>query len=71
MKQNLTEVGQERWTWFAGPTIHYGGREWWATLTWFEQLRGGGEMYDGQRDRDLHLVEKTEREFRIRVGIDF
>jgi hypothetical protein len=66
-----TEVGQERWTLFAGPSLHYGGKDWWATLTYFEQLHGGGESYDGQRDRDLHLIEKTEQELRIKFGIDF
>lgn len=66
-----TEVGQERWTWFAGPSLHYGGKQWWATVTWFEQLQGGGEMYPGQPDRSLHLVEKTEREVRFKVGYEF
>ena len=35
-----TEVGQERWSLFVGPTIHYGGKKFWATLTWFPQLKG-------------------------------
>jgi opacity protein-like surface antigen len=66
-----TEVGQERWTWFAGPTIHYGGKQWWATLTWFEQLAGGKEQYIGQSDTDLHLIEKTEHELRFKLGYNF
>lgn len=66
-----TEVGQERWSVFAGPTLHYGGRDWWATVTWFKQLRGGGEAYDGQQDTNLHLIEKTEQELRFKFGIDF
>lgn len=65
-----TEVGQERWTWFAGPSLHYGGERWWATFTWFPQLRGGGEQAEGQ-DHDLHLIEKTRQEFRFKVGLNF
>ncbi len=66
-----TEVGQERWSWFAGPAFHYGGKDWWATVTWFKQIRGGGEQYDGQQDDNLHLIEKTKQELRIKFGIDF
>ena len=66
-----TEVGQERWSAFAGPSIHYAEQGWWATFTWFSQLSGGGETYAGQTDTDLHLIEKTEDEFRFQVGFDF
>ncbi|HZX27300.1 MAG TPA: DUF6662 family protein, partial [Telluria sp.] len=66
-----TEVGQERWSWFAGPTLHYGGKSWWATLTWFQQIRGGGEKFAGQDDNDLHLIEKTKQEVRVKFGFEF
>jgi hypothetical protein len=66
-----TEVGVERWSWFAGPTIHYGTKDWWATLTWFKQIKGGGEAFPEQDDPELHLVEKTKNEIRLKVGIDF
>jgi opacity protein-like surface antigen len=66
-----TEVGQERWSWFAGPSIHYGGKQWWATLTWFEQIAGGKEQYINQADSDLHLIEKTEHELRFKLGYNF
>ena len=66
-----TEVGQERWSWFAGPSLHYGGKDWWATVTWFHQLKGGGEKFEGQDDNDLHLIEKTKDEVRIKVGYEF
>lgn len=66
-----TEIGQERWTVFAGPTLHYGGQQWWASLTWFEQIEGGGEKYEGQSDTDLHLIEKTEQELRLKLGYNF
>lgn len=65
-----TEVGQERYSIFAGPTLHYGGPRWWATFTWFPQLTGGGEKFEGQ-DEDLHLIEKTEQEFRFKLGYNF
>lgn len=76
-----TEVGQERWSVFAGPTLHYGSEKWWATLTWFPQLRGGGELYANQypdennpvpqADTGLHLVEKTKQEVRLKLGVNF
>jgi hypothetical protein len=66
-----TDVGQERWSWHAGPTLHYGDKAWWATLTWMPQLRGGGETYPEQTDTDLHLIEKTEQEIRLKLGYNF
>ena len=64
-----TEVGQERWSVFAGPNIHYGSATWWATLAWLPQMKGGGEQFDGQ-DTSLHLIEKTEQEWRLIVGFN-
>jgi hypothetical protein len=66
-----TEIGQERWSWHAGPSLHYGDRAWWATLTWMPQLKGGGETYPGQTDTDLHLIEKTRQEIRLKLGYNF
>ncbi|MDF2177150.1 hypothetical protein P2G88_02685 [Aliiglaciecola sp. CAU 1673] len=66
-----TEVGQERWSVFAGPTLHYGTADWWATLTWFNQLSGGGEQYENQMDDDLHLIEKTKNEVKLVVAYNF
>lgn len=64
-----TEVGQERWSVFAGPTLHYASEKWWSTLTLFSQLKGGGEiMTEGD---DLHLIEKTKREVRLKLGYNF
>ena len=65
-----TEVGQERYSIFAGPTLHYGGSAWWASFTWLPQLTGGGEKFEGQ-DTDLHLIEKTDQELRLKVGYNF
>lgn len=66
-----TEVGQERWSVFAGPSLHYGSQHWWATLTWLPQVRGGGEQYPDQADGDLHLIEKTKQEVRFKAGYNF
>jgi hypothetical protein len=69
--EHETVVGQERWSIQAGPTLHYGGQKWWATLTWLPQIRGGGLMYPGQTDTDLHLIEKTKQEVRLKIGFNF
>lgn len=66
-----TEVGQERWSFFAGPTLHYGGEKFWVSLTYLSQLEGGGEQYNDQADSDLHLIEKTKNEMRLKVGLNF
>ena len=65
-----TEVGQERWSWHGGPSLHYAAKSWWATLTWMPQLRGGGERYAGQTT-NLHLIEKTRHEVRLKLGYNF
>ena len=67
-----TEVGQERWSVFAGPSIHYGSKNWWATFSWMPQIKGGGfEEYAGQTDSNLHLIEKTKQEVRLKFGFNF
>ncbi len=66
-----TEVGQERWSTFVGPNLHYGSENWWATITWFLQPNGGGPGYDGQTDNTQHLIEKTKQEARLKVGFNF
>ena len=65
-----TEVAMERNSVFAGPSLHYGGEKFWLTLTWFDQLRGGGEGYEGQPE-GLHLIEKTKDELRFKIGYNF
>jgi hypothetical protein len=65
-----TVVGQERWSVQAGPNLHYGGKRWWATLTFLPQLYGG-PAYEGQEDDHLHLIEKTKYETRLRIGYNF
>lgn len=70
-EEHETEVNLERYSWFAGPSLHYGDAKWWATLTYVKQLKGGGEKFDEQTDKDLHLIEKTEAEWRLKFGYNF
>lgn len=70
-EERETEVGLERWSVQAGPNLHYGSARWWTTLSWMPQIRGGGEQYDGQDEQDLHLIEKTKQELRLKLGYNF
>lgn len=60
---------REHWAWFAGPTLHYGGKRFWATLTWLPQIKGG--PIDPDRSHRLHLEEHEEQETRLKIGVNF
>jgi len=60
---------REFWAWFAGPTLHYGGQKWWATLTWMPQVKGGPT--DPDRSTRLHLEERERTEVRLKTGFNF
>lgn len=49
----------------AGPTIHYAGKKWWATLTYLPQLFGSPSP-----NRSLALDEFEKRELRLLVGLN-
>jgi len=70
-EEHETEIGQERWSFQAGPNVHFAAKQWWATFTWLPQIKGGGSPYPGQVDEDLHLIEKTKQEWRLKVGFNF
>ncbi len=70
-QEHETEVDKERYSLFAGPTISYNDKHWWASLTYFKQMHGGGEKFDEQDDTSLHLIEKTKQEIRLKVGFNF
>lgn len=70
-EEHETEIGQERWSLQAGPNVHYAANKWWATFTWLPQVRGGGSPYPGQTYDNLHLIEKTREEWRLKVGYNF
>jgi hypothetical protein len=64
-----TEVGRERYSLFAGPSLHYGGEKFWSTLTWFPQIQGGDSTYPDQPE-DLQLIEKTKVEVKLKLGFN-
>jgi Family of unknown function (DUF6662) len=53
---------------YIGPSVHYGGRRWWGTLTWLYQARGDGidEPDDGQT-----FAEETSHLVRFKLGLNF
>lgn len=57
---------RETYAVFAGPAIHYGGKKWWATLTYLPQLFGTPSP-NGSRALD----EFEKRELRLKVGYNF
>lgn len=61
--------GREFWSWHAGPTLHYGGQKYWATLTWMPQVKGGPT--DAERSTRLHLEERERNEVRFKLGVNF
>ena len=57
---------RETYVVFAGPSIHYGGKKWWATLTYLPQLFGSPSP-----GRGLALDEYEKRELRLKIGYEF
>lgn len=50
----------------AGPTVHYAGKKWWATLSYLPQLFGSPSP-----NGNLALDEFEKREVRLLIGYDF
>ena len=57
---------RETYAVFAGPVVHYGGKKWWATLSYQPQLFGGPSPV-GSRALD----EYEKREIRLKLGYNF
>lgn len=57
---------RETYAVFAGPTIHYGGKNWWATLSYLPQLFGKPSP-----NGSLALDEYEKRELRLKIGYNF
>lgn len=57
---------RETYAVFAGPVVHYGGKKFWATLSYQPQLFGGPSP-GGSRA----LQEFEKRELRLRIGYNF
>jgi hypothetical protein len=58
----------EHYVIYAGPSIHYSAKRWWATLTVVHQVWGGGigEPLDGKT-----YAEETDWQIRLKVGLNF
>ena len=52
---------------FAGPTVHYTTRKWWATLSYQQQVAGGPDVRSGS----LNLADYTRQEVRLKLGYNF
>ncbi len=59
----------DHWNAFAGPSLHYGGKRWWATLTYANQLAGSDESNDNRTGR--HLADHEKYEVRLKLGYNF
>jgi hypothetical protein len=57
---------RETYAVFAGPAIHFGGKKWWATLSYQPQLFGSPSPR-GSRALD----EYEKRELRLKIGYNF
>jgi hypothetical protein len=53
---------------YAGPTLHYGSKWWWATLSWGYQIYGSGidEPNDGKT-----FAEEQRNQIRLKFGANF
>ncbi len=65
----------EHSAYFLGPTIHYGGERWWATLGWRHQLPIVAAFNEDQQSvvsgSRIYGNEHARDEFMLRVGIPF
>lgn len=68
-QEHETEVNRERFSLFAGPGLHFEGQRWSASVGWLKQINGGGEKIDPTDD--LHFIEKTDNELRLKVAYNF
>ena len=59
----------DHWDAFFGPSIHYGGKKYWATLTAVTQLAGSNEAKDNDVGR--HLADHEKHEVRFKLGYNF
>ena len=61
------EFKRADYAFFAGPTIHYATRKWWATLSYQPQIHGGPKVRSGS----LNLADYEKREIRLKLGYNF
>jgi hypothetical protein len=53
---------------FAGPALHYGAKNWWATASYAFQAWGDGV---DEPSRGQTFAEEARHEFRLKVGFNF
>ncbi len=53
---------------YAGPTVHYAGKKWWATLNYDYQVYGTGV---DEISAHQTFAEETRHVFRLKVGFNF
>lgn len=68
-QEHETEVNRERYSLFVGPGLHFEGQRWSASVGWLKQVNGGGEKIDPADE--LHFIEKTDNELRLKVAYNF
>lgn len=59
----------DHWDLFAGPSIHYGDKSWWFTVTAVKQIAGSDESNNNHKGR--HLADHEKKELRVKVGYNF
>lgn len=59
----------DHWDIFAGPSIHYGSKHWWWTLTYAQQISGTDES--DNNSTGLHLADHEKYETRLKIGYNF
>ncbi|MDG4811973.1 hypothetical protein P8629_03035 [Hydrogenovibrio sp. 3SP14C1] len=59
----------DHWDAFAGPSLHYGSKDWWATFTYVQQLSGTDES--ANNTNGLHLADHEKYEARLKIGYNF
>lgn len=53
---------------FAGPTLHYGARRWWATLSYGYQIYGHGV---DENFANKTFAEEARHEVRLKIGLNY
>lgn len=59
----------DHWDAFAGPSLHYANKSWWATVTAVTQVAGSNEADGNSTGR--HLADHEKNELRIKLGYNF
>ncbi len=64
----------EHSAWFVGPTLHYGGKSWWATLGLLRQLPIGQAFNEDQKEfaeHDGYIFGEEHEKYYVRMKMGF